>query len=315
MIEWLLKEDEKAKVGRPKLADDKLLRRSRILLVSSVTVVLVLAFFFGCYFKDIKPTTALYKMTIGKILGPLDNTDGFMIKEYYDDNSNYVMKFRVSNTVKNYSASYKYTTYYMKNNKWIKKESKTLDNDTTNFKIVFESKKNTNVLWKVKLQLVNANKIIDTYTPYDWYFMKSKKAEYNYAYKVFTVRGYYSPVTIEEIKEAGKNKDKITVYTEKENPRVFNVSAPDLVYDINVSYTDSSGIKTTVKSKKNVIGISKYTIPDTEKLVNVKFKIWIKESNRDSLEKLKLSNWVVKEDKDNNSYIENTYLLKPSKAY
>ncbi len=315
MIDWLLKEDEKKnKVGRPKLADDKLLRRSRIMLIASILVVVSLSFVFGCYVQKVSPLTTLYKMTIGKILGPINNKNGFIIKEYYNDDQDYVMNVKITNKLRNKSASYKYTTYYLnKNYKWIKYDSKTYENDTNSFNIIFESKKNKNITWKVKLQLVNASKIERDYTPYDWSFNSSSTIENNYAYKMLTVKGYYSPVPYSEIKK--QNDEKVYVYTTKNNPRVLNIKAPSS-FVAKIKYNNAIEKEDYVETKKSNNNDETYfKIPNMNATTNVKVYVWVDGYDKSDLKSVKLDNWETKIDSNGNYYITNSYMVIPSKAY
>ena len=315
MIDWLLKEEEKNKVGRPKLADDKLMKRSRILFISSITVVIVLSFFLGCYLKGVSPSKQLYKITIGKIIGPIDNKNGFIINSYYNSDYDYVMNVKMSNKLKNYSASYKYTTYYLKGKKWIKYKSKTYDNSTNNIKILFESKKKENKTWKVKLQLVNPSKIVKDFAPYDWVMHNANTVENTYTYNIFTVKGYYSPVSLSEIKEVAKNKDdKVFVYTTKNNPRMLNISAP-VDFRVKAKYTDSNNMENVLKAKESINQASFYKIPNINRVTKVTIYIWIDEYNENELKRVKLSNWKLKQDKNKNYYITNSYLVVPEKVY
>ena len=311
---WLL-EEEKAKVGRPKLANDELMKKSKLMLAFSLFVVLILSFFFGCLVKDVEPSKALYNLTLGKIIN-IKNKNGFNVKGYYNKNNDYVMLFKLPSKIKNYSADYEYTTYYLKNNKWIEVETKKYDNDIKSFKIMFESKKNRNVTWKVKFRLVNSNKVMDDFAPYDWEFVKSDKVENTYAYKIFTVKGYYSPVTFSEIKEANKNKDKkVYVSTDKQTPRKLNVILPkDNTYTVAAKYTDSSNNETALKTYENISDSISYEIPESSKVSIVTIKIWVDGLDSSMLKDIKLSNWLIKS-KGDNSYITSTYLIKPSSAY
>lgn len=150
MKEWLLKE-EKNKVGRPKLAGTSVVRKAEILIAFSLCICFVLAFCFICELEGTDPKKRAYTLTIGKLTGNIKNPNGFIIKDYYDKDYNYIMDIKIPESIKNYSGSYKYTTYYLSNNGWKEKETKPFDKD---IKIKLESKKNKNVTWKVKLQIV-----------------------------------------------------------------------------------------------------------------------------------------------------------------
>ena len=316
MKEWLLKEEAKAKVGRPKLATYMLIKKSYIMLLSSLIIVLILSVCFIGTIKHMSPLELL-NYTFGKKLeGIVSNNNGFIVKEYYDDGYDYVMKINASSYVKNYSGNYKYTTYYLKNNKWIEHDSKELKKGDNFIKIKFESLKNQNRTWKVKIQVLNSSGVKESYAPYGWKYVDAKKEENKYAYKIFTVKGYYSPVTLSEEKESSKNKDKISVSTEKKDPIKFNVSVKDYAYDMNVFYTDNSGKKTTVLKKDNLKEDYSFNISNDQSVIKVTINIYVKDIKDNDLKKMVLSNWEIKTDeKSKQDYVTNTYLLKPERGY
>ena len=141
--------------------------------------------------------------------------------------------------------------------------------------------------------------------------MDSSKSEDKYAYKIFTVKGYYSPVTKEEIKESINNKDKISVSTNKNEPRKFILLLPtNNTYDVKVTYTDVSGKNVILKEDSDVNGNISYTIPNINRASIVTFKV--KGFNTSSL---KLSSWKEETDKNGDEMIKGTYVLKPERAY
>ena len=306
MREWLLK-DEKAKVGRPRLANEQVLKKAKLLIFLSLFLCVVFSFYFAGLLTGENPLKLAYHVSLEKVFGAIENKNGFIVNYKYDSNYNYVMEFKVPSTVDRYSGSYEYTLYEMSGNKWNKVKSKTLPKGTNNFKVVVESKKNQNKTWKIKLQITDAAKIKDSYAPFGWSFVSANENKDMYSYKIFTVKGYYSPVPLEEIKEAKENKDKITVSTKKENPRCFIVSLPEnQTYAVKVTYTDVDSKKIVLVNEKNVSGKKEYTIPNVNKLTNVTIRI-----KGDNLKELMLSNWKLKE----GSSISNTYLLKPERTY
>lgn len=309
--DWLLKDDEKNKVGRPKLATQKLINKSRIMVGISLLVACILFFSFLCIIKNENPLAIVYSKTLEKVMGPINKKDSFIVKEYYNNNSDFVMSFHVPSSVRKYDTSYKYTTYYLEKNKWKKHSEKTYDTYADDFKIIFKTKKNKNITWKVKLELVNCDKKVNDYSPYSWKFVNNEKA---YTYKVFTTKGYYSPVSKSETKE--QDKDKVYVYTNKDNPRNIIINMPsDLTYSYKVTYTDNKGTITDLDNNDNVVNSSIITVPNVERTTNVKIKIWIDGYDSDMLKDIKLSNWEIKTDSYGNSYITNTYLVKPKTAY
>ncbi len=308
MKEWLLK-DEKAKVGRPKLADSDVLKKAKTTLVIGFALSFIFFFSFMSLLMGTTPTKLAYKLTAEKLFGALENKNGFLVKDYYDNND-YVMEFNVPSSVDKYSGSYKYTLYELNGKSWKEKETKNIDKGTKSFKVKVASLKNENKTWKIKLQIVNASKIDKSYAPGSWSFVDAENNSNKYAYKVFTVKGYYSPVSIEEIKEALKSKNKISVTTKKETPRELIINFPEGLYDVKASYTDSSSKNVILASDTNVSGSKKYVIPNGNRSSKVTIKVY-----GNNVEKLKLSNWKEKTDKSGKTYITNTYILKPEKAY
>lgn len=312
MREWLLKDYEKAKVGRPKLANEEVLRKAYISIILSFIVCVVMIFIFVCNIKGLKPLNVLYKNTIQRLTASSSNTTGFIVKEKYNSSSDYIMELTPSNKIKSYDGKYKYILYKLDKNNWKKIDEKIVDKKDDKIKIKVESLKNTNATYKVSLYILDSKKITRSFEPFSWKYVDSKKDSEKHAYKVFTVKGFYSPVPNDEIKEAKKSKDnKIIVYTNKDDSRKFYVNVPNGTYKINVKYTDDEEKEILLKKDENMTGITSFIVPSTNKLSKVTIKIW-QDSN---IEKLKLSNWTLKKDKQNNDYITNTYLLKPSAKY
>lgn len=311
MRDWLLKE-EKAKVGRPRLAADDAVKKAKLLITICLMICTIMAFSFISIIKGISPAQYAYRLTFEKLLGTTENPDGFITKDYYDDDYNYVMEIKVPKEVSKYSGYYKYTTYYLKDNGWVKKESNKYPNDTKSFKIKIDSLKNKNVTWKIELQVLNASVINKSYAPSSWTFVDAKKQEDKLAYKVFTVKGYYSPVTTEEINEAGKSPNKVAVETTRENPRGFILLLPEGTYDVMVKYTDASGKEVLLSKDKGIEKRKVYEVPNLNRSTKVSFKVWPKTGN---IKGLGLSNWKVFKDKHNDEYLTNSYVLKPAKSY
>lgn len=309
MKEWLLK-DEKKKVGRPKLASDDVLKKAKISMSVSLVICFILMISFFGILKGTSPARLAYSLTFEKIFGALENKNGLLVNDYYDSDDNYVMEFKVPDVVYNYSGSYKYTLYELNNNEWKEKENKSFDNKTRNFKIKINSVKNQNKTWKIKLQIINASNIKKSYAPSSWYFNDAEKSKDMYAYKVFTVKGYYSPVTNEEIKLANKNLDKITIETKKADPRTFILNLPNETYNVVVKYTDASSKEVLLSYDKNVTGTLKYNIPGLKRSTKVSFKVYGPDVN-----KQKLFNWKYIENSKKGDYITNTYILKPENTY
>lgn len=303
MKEWLLK-DEKLKVGRPRLADSKVIKKAKILICISAVIVFFLCFSFFSVLKGTTPINLAKELVASKFEGVLTNKNGFLVKEYYNNNSDYIIEVKVPDVIYNYSGSYTYTLYEQDGDKLKKKQEKTIDNKIRNFKIKIKSLKNENKTYLIRLQITNAAKITENYAPITWGFVSAEKNEDMYAYKTFTVKGYYSPVTNDEIKETKENENKITVTTNKNDPRCFVLNLPQAVSKVKVTYTDSSKKEIVLANDNNVIGKKTYCVPNQNRLSKVTFKIYT--NNND----LKLSNWEAK-----NDYITNTYILKPEAAY
>lgn len=304
MKEWLLKDDDKYKVGRPKLADNSALKRARISIGISLCLCFILFLSFVGTIKKISPVKLAYSITFEKMFGALENKNGFITKESYDKNDNYVMEIKTSDKVDSYQGSYKYTLYRLVNNEWKEYKSKQIKKGTKSFKVRVKSLKNKNVTWKIKLQITNASYIDKSYAPGGWQFTDSDDATQKYASYIFTVKGYYSPVTLNEIKEAKKSTNKITIETKKGSPRTFILKTPEEV-KVQVTYTDSS--KKIKLKTKTVATTSEFKIPNLSRLSQVTFKVY-----GNNLDTKKLSNWTLSDD---NTYITNTYLLKPENAY
>ncbi len=305
MREWLL-QDEKAKVGRPKLATENLINKSKKMLVIAFLSCFVLSFFFVSEINGKEPIKYAYSLTFAKLFGQIENPNGYKVKTKYSKDKNYIMDITVPATVKKLEGKLIYTTYYLKNNEWIEFEKKEIKND--NYRIIFKSKKNKNTTWKIKLQLVDSIKYKNTYEPSTWSFYKSDKKNESYAYKIFTVKGYYSPVPILELNDI--KKKEIYISTPKSNPRKFTFNIDKYKYDIKVTYIDSSGTKVKLVDKKDVLGNTSYEIPEMERATNVTFKICIDELSKDKLEKIVPSTWKVEK-----SCLEAKYILKPKAAY
>lgn len=310
--EWLLK-DERAKVGRPKLALDETLRKAKISILSSLIICFCMGFVFVSKCKGVSPVEFAYSLTVTKLNGSVvKSTTGFTVEEGYDKNNDYVMKLIPSEKVKSYQGGYKYVLYKLKGSKWEKKDEQTFKRDTKEIKLNVPSEKNKNSTYKINLYITNAAKIKKSFAPYSWNFVDSSKQEEKYTYKVFTVKGYYSPISSAEIIESKKNsKTKAVVTTKKGAPREFIINVPNVKYDVEVFYTDESGKKVSACKEKEKTGTAKCKIPNSNKLSNVSIKVWI----ASDIEKYKLSNWKLKTGKDKLKYITNTYLLKPEKTY
>lgn len=305
MREWLL-QDEKAKVGRPKLATENLINKSKKLLLIAFLSCFILSFCFISEINGKDPVKYAYSLTFSKFFGQIENPNGYRVNTKYNSEDNYIMDINVPANIKKLEGKLLYTTYYLKNNEWIEFEKKEIKND--NFRIIFKSKRNKNTTWKVKLQLIDSLKYNDTYEPSTWSFYKSDKKNESYAYKVFTVKGYYSPVSLLEINDS-KKKD-IFISTPKSNPRKFEVNIDKYKYDIKVSYIDNTGTKVKLADKKDLNKNTDYEIPELIKATDVSFKICIKELSEEKLKKLVPKNWEI-----DNSCAKITYILKPEAAY
>lgn len=304
--------EEKAKVGRPKLAEEDFVKKAKVLIAISFLTCVVMTFSFISIMKGLSPFTYAYNITFKKLLAMSDNPNGFMVKDHYDKDYNYVMEIKIPSAVDRYSASYRYTTYYLKNNSWIKGEVKEFEKGTKLIKVKIDSKKNENTTWKIKFQLVNGSPVKESYAPFSWKFVDAKNAKDKYAYKIFTVKGYYSPVSLNEIKEAKKESDKIMVSTTRKNPRKLNLNLPYGTYDVMIKYTDVNGKDVVLAKDKSVTLKKVYEIPNFERSTRVTINIW--NSNGKIDDKI-LSSWKLKEDKKGKVYATNYYVLKPEKSY
>ena len=99
MKEWLLK-DEKNKVGRPRLANDEVLKKAKISIAIGLIISFILMFSFFSILKGTTPTKYAYSLTLEKLFGELTNKNGFIVNDYYDDNDDYVMEFKIPNILK-----------------------------------------------------------------------------------------------------------------------------------------------------------------------------------------------------------------------
>lgn len=303
--------EEKNKVGRPKLADNEVLKTAKVSILVSLLLCFAFSFYLFCYIKGENPLKYAYHLSLEKVFGVIENKNGFLVNYKYDNNYDYVMEFKVPSSVSNYSGSYKYTLYEMNGDTWKKVKNVELDRSTKSFKVKVKSLKNQNKTWKITLQIVNASKIDKSYAPAGWTFVDAKDNADMYAYKLFTVKGYYSPVSLSEVREAKKNKDKVTVSTDKSDPRSFIVSLPSgKTFDVRIKYTDVNQKDIILADDKNVTNKLTYKVPVLNKVSYVTINVY----NPD-VEDLKLSNWSLKTDNKGNKYITNRYPLKPSKAY
>lgn len=306
--DWLLK-DEKSKVGRPKLANDEVLKKAKISIVLSIIVCFVMSFMFVCEVKNVSPGKYAYSLTFAKLGATINNKDGFIVKEKYNKNSDYVIDIKPSKKVKSYQGRYKYILYKLNGSKWKKIDEKEFNNKGT--KVIVESLKNKNETYKISLYIINGSKVSKSFEPFSWEFVDSSKQEEKYAYKVFTVKGYYSPISLDETKESKtKEKTKVTISTTKNNARTFTINVPKEEYKLNVSYTDDVDKKIVLVNEKKLTGKYEFKIPNVNKVSNVTVKVYLNEE-----ENFKLSNWKVKEDSKKQKYITNTYMLKPEKTY
>ena len=314
MIERLLKE-EKAKVGRPKLADSLIVKRAKIELLLSLLSCFILTFLLICNLKNESPVNYGYNLTIGKLTGNINNKDGLKVKEYYNSNHDYVMDIKIPDGIDKYSGSYRYTIYYLENNKWIKKETKEFERGRRKIRVKIVSEKNKNITWKIKFQIVNGSNIEKSYAPFLWKYVDAKENADKYVYKIFTVKGYYSPVNLSEINEFEKNKSKIGVYTLKEDARELKVSLPDGKYGIKIKYTDVSGKEVVLANDKNIEKEALYKIPNQERSTKVTIMVENDNDSKSDMEKKTLSNWTISKGKNGNYYATNHYIIKPYASY
>ena len=136
----MFKEDEKAKVGRPRLAKDELISKARYSIFISLAICLVLGYCLFSYLNGKSPLDSIYSVSLKKVFGELSNKNGFIVNSYYDSNQDYIMNIKASDKVKSYQGNYVYQTYYLKNNKWVLKDEKEIYTNKESFKIKFESK-------------------------------------------------------------------------------------------------------------------------------------------------------------------------------
>lgn len=315
MKEWLLKEETKNKVGRPKLASNSAVKKAKVWIISCLLICVILSFGFVCVLKDVNPFVYAYSLTFEKLVGNLQNQNGFVVKESYDDEGNYIMEVKTSSKVDSYSGAYKYVLYKLSGSKWNEVETKQYDVKTKSFKVKIDSLKNKNKTYKIELYVLNAAKIDTSFAPYGWRFSDSSNQDEKHAYKVFTVKGYYSPVSSNEINEAKDKENVIKVSTNKNDPRTFNIDVPGYEYDVVSKYTDENDKEITLKDDKGKTGESSYEIPNVNKTTKVTFVVWPKGITYDELKKISLSNWNIKKDKDGKYYVSFTYDLKPERAY
>ena len=240
-------------------------------------------------------------MTLEKIFGVLENKDGFMVSNYYDKNYDYIIDVKVPESIRKYQGNYKYTLYKLEKNSWRKKEEKVIDKSKNEFIIKVSSVRNKNVTWKVKLELINASKIDKSFAPSNWSFVDSKDAK-KYAYNIFTVKGYYSPVDNRDVNI--KDSSKISVTTPKNNPRKFIIDLKSNTGNIKVYYTDSTNKKNKLEKIMKHDSKCIFTVPNSEKITYVTIKY------ETTIDSIKPTSWV----KDNN-YIVGKYTLKPETSY
>ena len=304
MREWLLKEEEKNKVGRPKLADNDTVKTAKKLIYLGFIFSFILAFSFVSTLKGIAPQKLFYSITFEKMFGAIENKNGFIVKNHYDSNYDYIIDVKVPISVIRYQGDYKYTLYKLNNNSWKKVKEKVISKNKKAFSVKINSKKNTNTTWKMKLELINASNVDKSFAPYNWTFVDSKDSK-KYAYGIFTVRGYYSPV----IDEDKKNSNIISVNTLKNNPRKFVLDLKNNTGNIMVYYTDSSSKKNKVDKIENKDSKYYFTIPNDNKVSYVTIKI-----KGDNLNSVKPNSWVS-ESNGNSKYIIGNYSLKPETSY
>ena len=80
MKEWLLK-DEKNKVGRPRLANDEVLKKAKISIAIGLIISFILMFSFFSILKGTTPTKYAYSLTLEKLFGELTNKNGFIVSD------------------------------------------------------------------------------------------------------------------------------------------------------------------------------------------------------------------------------------------
>lgn len=313
MKEWLLKEDKKNKVGRPRLADSIVLKKAVYLLIFSFILSFILIFGFICEIKNVNPVTYAYALTLEKLAGNIRGDKNFLVTESYLKNGDFIIKFKPQEKVLQYQGKYKYVLYRLSDSKFKKVKEETFDINTKEFSAKVKRNINKNDTYKINLYVLNASKIEDSFAPSGFTFSNSENQNEMYSYKIFTVKGKYSPINNEELKENKENK--ISVTTDYQDPRKFNVEVPNYSYNILVKYTDESSKDIILADYKNLNGPSSYVVPCVNKVSNVTIMIWPNIKTKNEIEDIKLSSWNLKQDKNNNYYISNTYLLKPEKAY
>lgn len=315
MREWLLKDEKKNKVGRPKLADDTIIKKSVALVFVCLVACFILTFGFICSLKNVSPIDYAHLLITQNLFANVNNKNGFIINEKYDKENNYIMNVKTSKTVDSYSGSYKYVLYKLTGSKWKKVSEKKYPVKTKSFDIKIDSLKNKNQTYKISLYILNASKIEKSFAPFSWDFSDSSNQSEKHAYKVFTVKGYYSPVPIDEINEIKEKKEVVNISTDKENPRIIKLSVPNYNYSVKVKYTDETDKEISLLEDEKRGNESIYKIPSVNKSTKVTIKVWIDNISKEKLEKIKLSSWILKTDSKGQNYIETTYILKPEKNY
>ena len=127
MREWLLKDEEKNPVGRPKLAREDVLKKAKASIYISIAICIMLSVCFFAEMKDEDPLKFTYHLTFEKLFGAIENKNGFIVKEKYDNESNYVMEVSIPSVIDRYQGSYRYTLYEMDGNSWKEKETKEIE--------------------------------------------------------------------------------------------------------------------------------------------------------------------------------------------
>lgn len=315
MKDWLLKDDKKNKVGRPKLADDNVVKKAKYMIVFSLFICFILSYLFICDIKEVDPLSQAYSLTLSKLFGSIKNKDGFIVEEGYDKDNDYIIKIKPSSLVDSYSGSYKYVLYKLNGSNWKEIESKEYPKKTDVFKIKVKSLKNQNQTYKISLYILNGAKINKSFAPFNWQFSDSSKQNEKHTYKIFTVKGYYSPVKLDEEKEINSKKEVISVTTAKKEPRFFKLSVPNFNYRVLVKYTDETGKEITLSDDINCTNNKSYKVPNVNKLSTITFKVWPNDISKDELEKIKLSSWSVKKDSQGKYYVQGIYTLKPENNY
>ena len=313
MIEWLLKEEEKNKVGRPLLARGETLKKSFYMIGLSLVCVVILSFSFVCKISNKSPLYYLSKYNSFKFLANVNNNNGFIVNNYYKDNK-YVIKVSITDKLKSYSGKYRYILYEYKDNSWNECDSKVFKNNTRNFKVEIKQKKNKNEKYKIRLEVTDSSKIDESFAPTGWKFEEDGKNNIKYTYNVFTVSGYYSPIDNKEYKEAKKEKNKVSISTDELNPRKFIIDNKNINYSVLVSYTDDDKKVVNLKKQENITEKTEYVIPSIRRVSTVTFKIWLNDVSSKDVKDYKLSNWVIEKD-DGKYYLKVIYKLKPTLSY